>query len=68
MRVLTVDDTSTGWLLGMLSALVILFVLLLAVCLLKRNHGGKDDAYDRSLISGRREYVEDNAFHEYSQP
>lgn len=69
MRVLTEDDTSSSWLIGMLSAFVILFVLLLGVCLLKRQRGGKDDVYDRSLINGRRDYTpEDNAFHEYVQP
>lgn len=68
MRVLTEDDSSSGWLIGMLSAFLVLFVLLLGVCLLKRQRGGKDDVYDRSMINGRRDYPEDNAFHEYSQP
>lgn len=57
-----------GWLIGMLLAIAFLLLLLIIVCIVKRNRGGKYDVYDRELANGRRDYPEEGGFHEYSQP
>lgn len=52
----------------MLLAIAFLLLLLIIVCIVKRNRGGKYDVYDRELANGRRDYPEEGGFHEYSQP
>lgn len=62
------EPAVTGWLIGMLLAIAFLLLLLIIVCIVKRNRGGKYDVYDRELANGRRDYPEEGGFHEYSQP
>jgi len=52
----------------MLLAIAFLILLLIIICIIKRNRGGKYDVHDRELANGRQDYPEDGGFHEYSQP
>lgn len=67
-RIEQAEPAVTGWLIGMLLAIAFLLLLLIIVCIVKRNRGGKYDVYDRELANGRRDYPEEGGFHEYSQP
>lgn len=59
---------TAGWFIGMMLAIAFLLLLLIIVCIVKRNRGGKYDVHDRELANGRRDYPDDGGFHEYSQP
>lgn len=52
----------------MLLAIAFLLLLLILICIIKRNRGGKYDVHDREMANGRQDYPEDGGFHEYSQP
>uniref|UniRef100_A0A7G3AQB4 Putative secreted protein n=2 Tax=Lutzomyia longipalpis TaxID=7200 RepID=A0A7G3AQB4_LUTLO len=52
----------------MMLAIAFLLLLLIVICIIKRNRGGKYDVHDRELANGRRDYPEEGGFHEYSQP
>ncbi|KAL7029724.1 hypothetical protein ACKWTF_006332 [Chironomus riparius] len=65
------DDNSiatAGWFIGMILALAFLILLLVLICIIKRNRGGKYDVHDREMANGRQDYPEEGGFHEYSQP
>ena len=63
------NDTvaTSAWFIGMMLAIAFLLLLLILVCILKRNRGGKYDVHDREIANGRRDFDE-GGFHEYSQP
>ncbi|XP_063707327.1 neuroglian isoform X2 [Culicoides brevitarsis] len=68
VRPVPTDTLLAGWLIGMLLAIAFLLLLLIIVCIIKRNRGGKYDVHDREMANGRQDYPEDGGFHEYSQP
>lgn len=68
MRPVPTDTLLAGWLIGMLLAIAFLLLLLILICIIKRNRGGKYDVHDREMANGRQDYPEDGGFHEYSQP
>ncbi|CAB0018081.1 unnamed protein product [Nesidiocoris tenuis] len=64
-----VESVATaGWFIGMLLAIVFLLLVLILVCIIKRNRGGKYAVHEREAAHGRHDYPEDAGFHEYSQP
>ncbi|CAF4862044.1 unnamed protein product [Pieris macdunnoughi] len=58
---------TAGWFIGVMVALAFLVLVLVAVCVARRNRGGKYDVHDRELAHGRADYP-DAAFHEYNHP
>lgn len=52
---------------GMMLAIAFLLFILIIVCVVKRNRGGKYAVHERELAAGRADYPEEG-FHEYSQP
>ncbi|XP_058814203.1 neuroglian isoform X1 [Topomyia yanbarensis] len=59
---------TAGWFIGMMLAIAFLILLLIIICIVKRNRGGKYDVHDRELANGRNDYTEEGGFPEYSQP
>lgn len=59
---------SAGWFIGMLLAIAFLILVLILVCLIKRNRGGKYAVHEREAAHGRHDYPEEPGFNEYSQP
>lgn len=59
---------TAGWFIGMILALAFLILLLVIICIVKRNRGGKYDVQDREMANGRQDYPDEGGFHEYSQP
>ncbi|XP_026465687.1 neuroglian isoform X3 [Ctenocephalides felis] len=59
---------TAGWFIGMMLAIAFLLLVLIIVCIIKRNRGGKYDVHDREVANGRRDYPEEAGFNEYSQP
>lgn len=68
LKVPNENVATAGWFIGMMLAIAFLLLLLIIVCIVKRNRGGKYDVHDRELANGRRDYPDDGGFHEYSQP
>ncbi|KAI5710224.1 hypothetical protein M8J75_006855 [Diaphorina citri] len=63
------DTVATaGWFIGMLLAIAFLILVLILVCLIKRNRGGKYAVHEREAAHGRHDYPEEPGFNEYSQP
>ncbi|CAG0904351.1 unnamed protein product, partial [Darwinula stevensoni] len=64
------DNVATaGWFVGMMVAIAFLILILIIVCIIKRNRGGKYDVYHQELVRGKHlDYPEDAGFHEYSRP
>uniref|UniRef100_A0ABD2WQQ1 Neuroglian n=1 Tax=Trichogramma kaykai TaxID=54128 RepID=A0ABD2WQQ1_9HYME len=58
---------TAGWFIGMMLAIAFLLFILVIVCVIKRNRGGKYAVHERELAAGRADYPEEG-FHEYSQP
>ncbi|GBP51761.1 Neuroglian [Eumeta japonica] len=58
---------TAGWFIGVMLALAFLLLVLVLVCVVRRNRGGKYDVHDRELAHGRRDYAE-GGFHEYTHP
>lgn len=52
---------------GMILAIAFLLFILVIICIVKRNRGGKYAVHERELAAGRVDYAEEG-FHEYSQP
>lgn len=52
----------------MMLAIAILLLVLIIVCVIKRNRGGKYAVHERELAAGRGDYPDEGGFHEYSQP
>jgi len=57
----------SGWFIGMVFAVLILLLVCVAVCLIKRNRGGKYSVDEKERNCGRVEYDE-GGFPEYPQP
>ncbi|XP_067001681.1 neuroglian isoform X2 [Anabrus simplex] len=59
---------TAGWFIGMMLAIAFLLLVLIIVCIIKRNRGGKYAVHEREAAHGRNDYPEEPGFHEYSQP
>lgn len=59
---------TAGWFIGMMLAIAFLLIVLIIVCIVKRNRGGKYAVQEREQANGRRDYPDEGGFHEYSQP
>lgn len=59
---------TAGWFIGMMLAIAFLLLVLIIVCIIKRNRGGKYAVHEREAAHGRTDYTEEPGFHEYSQP
>ncbi|XP_060537044.1 neuroglian isoform X2 [Cylas formicarius] len=59
---------TAGWFIGMMLAIVFLLLVLIIVCIVKRNRGGKYAVHEREQANGRHDYPDEGGFHEYSQP
>jgi len=60
-------NQTSGWFIGLIVALAFLLLILILVCIVKRNRGGKYAVYEREIAHGRLEF-DDGGFREYSQP
>lgn len=69
VSIMAQDTVATaGWFIGMLLAIAFLILILIIVCLIKRNRGGKYAVHEREAARGRHDYPEDPGFHEYEHP
>ena len=59
---------TAGWFIGMMLAIAVLLLVLIIVCIVKRNRGGKYAVHEREQANGRHDYPDEGGFHEYSQP
>ncbi|XP_049962681.1 neuroglian [Schistocerca serialis cubense] len=59
---------TAGWFIGMMLAIAFLLLVLVIVCIIKRNRGGKYAVHEREAAHGRSDYPDEPGFHEYSQP
>lgn len=59
---------TAGWFIGMMLAIAFLLLVLILVCIVKRNRGGKYAVHEREAAHGRHDYPDEPGFHEYSQP
>ncbi|XP_018565737.1 neuroglian isoform X1 [Anoplophora glabripennis] len=59
---------TAGWFIGMMLAIAFLLLVLIIVCIFKRNRGGKYAVHEREQANGRHDYPDEGGFHEYSQP
>ncbi|KAJ8985876.1 hypothetical protein NQ317_006250 [Molorchus minor] len=59
---------TAGWFIGMMLAVAFLLLVLIIVCIFKRNRGGKYAVHEREQANGRHDYPDEGGFHEYSQP
>lgn len=55
------------WFIGMMCAIALIIVLIVLVCIIKRNRGGKYSVHEKEAAQGRDEY-EDAGFNEYNKP
>ncbi|KAK2722733.1 hypothetical protein QYM36_003051, partial [Artemia franciscana] len=59
---------TSGWFIGMLLAVAFLLIVLILVCVIKKNRGGKYAVHEREALHGRHDYPDEvNAFPEYNQ-
>ena len=63
-------SVTTGWFIGLIVALSFLILILILVCIIKRNRGGKYAVYEREVAyRGRLDFDHDESgFNEYSRP
>ncbi|XP_039276536.1 neuroglian isoform X2 [Nilaparvata lugens] len=59
---------TAGWFIGMMLAIAFLLLVLILVCIVKRNRGGKYAVHEREAAHGRHDYPDEPGFMEYSQP
>ncbi|XP_076060460.1 neuroglian isoform X2 [Oratosquilla oratoria] len=63
------DTVATrGWFIGMMLAIAFLLLILIIVCIVKRNRGGKYAVHEREAAHGRTDFNEEAGFPEFSQP
>ncbi|XP_054278770.1 neuroglian isoform X2 [Macrosteles quadrilineatus] len=62
------DVATAGWFIGMMLAIAFLLLVLILVCIVKRNRGGKYAVHEREAAHGRHDYPDETSFPEYSQP
>ena len=55
------------WFIGMMCAIALIIVLVVLVCIVKRNRGGKYSVHEKEAAQGREDY-EDGGFNEYNKP
>ena len=55
------------WFIGMMCATALIIVLVVLVCIVKRNRGVKYSVHEKEATQGREEY-EEGAFKEYNKP
>jgi hypothetical protein len=63
-------SVTTGWFIGLIVALAFLLLVLILVCIIKRNRGGKYAVYEREVAyRGRLDFDHDESgFPEYTRP
>ena len=63
------DVANAAWFIGMMCAIALLLLLLMIVCLIKRNRGGKYSVHEKELAQGRDidGYPEEGGFNEYTK-
>ncbi|XP_018915521.1 neuroglian isoform X2 [Bemisia tabaci] len=59
---------TAGWFIGMMLAIAFLVLVLILICVVKRNRGGKYVVHEREAVHGRHDYPDEPNFQEYSQP
>ncbi|XP_068206070.1 LOW QUALITY PROTEIN: neuroglian-like [Palaemon carinicauda] len=57
-----------GWFIGMMLAIAFLLLILIIVCIVKRNRGGKYAVHEREAAHGRTDFNEEQGFPEFAQP
>lgn len=64
------DVANASWFIGMMCAIALLLLLLMIVCLVKRNRGGKYSVHEKELARGRDldGFPEEGGFNEYTKP
>ncbi|KAG7157810.1 Neuroglian-like 2 [Homarus americanus] len=63
------DSIATrGWFIGMMLAIAFLLLILIIVCIVKRNRGGKYAVQEREAAHGRTDFNEEQGFPEFAQP
>ncbi|GAB6021405.1 hypothetical protein CHUAL_004014 [Chamberlinius hualienensis] len=61
--------SNPGWFIGLMVAIFLLLAILIIVCLVKRNRGGKYSVHDKEAAQGRElDYPDESGFREYSKP
>ncbi|CAG2165931.1 unnamed protein product [Oppiella nova] len=55
------------WFIGMMCAIALIIVLVVLVCIVKRNRGGKYSVHEKEAAQGREDY-EEGGFNEYNKP
>ncbi|XP_054168536.1 neuroglian-like isoform X2 [Oppia nitens] len=55
------------WFIGMMCAIALIILLVVLVCIVKRNRGGKYSVHEKEAAQGREEYDE-GGFNEYNKP
>ncbi|KAK8743667.1 hypothetical protein OTU49_001198 [Cherax quadricarinatus] len=68
IRVPSENIATHGWFIGMMLAIVFLLVILIIVCVVKRNRGGKYAVQEREAAHGRTDFNEEQGFPEFAQP
>ena len=56
------------WFIGLMLILAFMLFILIVVCIIKRNRGGKYAVHEREAAHGRTDFSEEGGFPEYSQP
>ena len=59
---------TSAWFIGMLLGIALLLAIIVLVCIVKRNRGGKYAVHEREERQGRRYEDEDPGFTEYREP
>lgn len=63
------DNIATrGWFIGMMLAIAFLLLILIIVCIVKRNRGGKYAVHEQEAAHGRTDFNEEQGFPEFAQP
>lgn len=63
------DNIATrGWFIGMMLAIAFLLLILIIVCIVKRNRGGKYAVHEQEAAHGRNDFNEEQGFPEFAQP
>jgi len=55
------------WFIAMMCAIALIIVLVVLVCIVKRNRGGKYSVHEKEAAQGREDY-DDGGFNEYNKP
>lgn len=55
------------WFIGMMCAIALIIVVVVLVCIVKRNRGGKYSVHEKEVAHGKDDY-EDAGFNEYNKP